>query len=121
MKRCDPFGPAHLTAGAIVISDDAIVLTCPHCLGAPLRFVSSGNCADSTGGGTYTCSACSYSTARDKLVTGLLLELRDVKLLLEEFVELAIPRLARCRCRPDAALDGLRDLAEIVGAVDPGD
>jgi len=68
----------------------------------------------------YSCTACSYSTARDRVVADLLRELRDLGELFDDFARLALPRLARCatgQCAGsrDPALDGLRDLADALG------
>ena len=63
---------------------------CPRC-SVPLRFIASENCADSTGGGVYHCSACRYSTARDLLVARLLGELRDTRDLFERYARLSLP------------------------------
>jgi hypothetical protein len=100
-------------------SDPAPVPICPRCCSAPLRFVASGDCSDSTGGGVYAC-VCGYSTARDELVASLLAQLRDLGDLFERFAMLALLRLTRCatgRCKGvrDPALDTLRDLFELIG------
>lgn len=108
-----------MTAAAARACGDWVATTCPRCGSAPLRFVASGVCSDSTGGGAYSC-VCGYTTARDALVENLLRELRDVSRLFEQFAELALPRLRACavgRCtgQGDHALDALRDLAELLG------
>src|SRR5262249_4210406 len=94
--------------------------SCPRCCLAPLRFVASGDCSDSMGGGVYSCTACSYSTARDALVSLLLREQRGLMSLFEDFAQLGLPRLTRCaigQCAAsiDPALDALRDLADLLG------
>ena len=75
--------------------------TCPRCCCAPLRFVPSGDCLDSTGGGTYRCVPCGYSTARDLLVEDLLRELRDVRDLLKRFGRMALPGFVRELVAPE--------------------
>ena len=74
---------------------------CPRCCESPLRFVSSGDCSDSTGGGVYSCSGCGFSTARDVLVVRLLRELRDSRGLFERFGRMALPGFVRELVAPD--------------------
>ena len=80
---------------------EVVTPTCPRCCCAPLRFVPSGDCLDSTGGGTYRCVPCGYSTARDLLVEDLLRELRDVRDLLKRFAQMALPGVVRELVAPD--------------------
>jgi hypothetical protein len=58
--------------------------------------VASGDTRDSTGGGTYRCAACNYSTARDVLVVELLRHQRATDDLLFRLARLALPLLSAC-------------------------
>ena len=97
---------------------------CPSCGSAPLRFVSSGDCRDSTGGGVYSCAACGFSTARDVLVLRLLRELRDTRGLFERFGRMVLPGFVRDLVAPEpeceakwrqAVVDAVQDADAVDG------
>jgi len=112
MKRADAFPPGSRAVPPVRPADplepagDSDFIECPRCCSAPLRFISSGICSDSTGGGVYTCVACNFSSARDLLVERLLRRQRETEHLLEDVCRLVIPIMSACaRGTPPAPTD----------------